>query len=74
MTEKLKIEFTNENGDRISWTSESDKPFGFLTTDYWRICAEFYETLGYKNPISIDIGNVIGSKTKINFDPENGVH
>ena len=74
MTEKLKLEFTNESGDRISWTSDSDKPFGFLTTDYWRICAEFYETLGYKNPISIDIGNMVGSKIKINFDAENGVY
>ena len=74
MTEKLKIEFTNENGDRISWVSESEEPFGFLTDDYWRVCTEFYEVLGYKNPVTIEVDYIMGKKCQIFFDPKSGVY
>lgn len=74
MTEKLKLEFTNEKGDRISWTSDSQGSLGFLAVEYWRVCAEFYETLGYKNAVGIEIGHAVGTKTTVNFTKELGVH
>lgn len=74
MTEKLKLEFTNENGDRISWTSDSKSSIGFLASEYWRVCAEFYETLGYKNAVSIEINHAVGTKTTIDFNSKKGVY